>query len=188
MAAKSEQRNQPHTAKKRGRGFQSAGATVRAAVDQLAGRKGFAETEVLLRWPEIAGSALAAVCRPVKVHYGASRAMGATLIVQTDSGRAPEVEHQGPALVERVNQFYGYRAIRRLKVTQSTGLGSSAGKAQGFAEEQAAFDGPASNPTPEEEKRAAQMAQEIETPGLKDALSRMGAHVLAQSRTNPRDH
>ncbi len=188
MAPKKNQRNQTAPARKRGRGFQSAGATVRSAVDQMAGKKGFAETEVLLRWPEIVGAALASVCRPVKVHYGASRAIGATLIVQTDSGRAPEVEHQGPALVDRVNQFYGYRAISRLKVTQSTGLGMASAKSMGFAEDQAKFDGPPAGPTPEEEKRAAKMAQNIETPGLKDALSRMGAHVLAQSRTKPADH
>ncbi|MEM9055628.1 MAG: DUF721 domain-containing protein [Pseudomonadota bacterium] len=188
MAPRTDNRNKQTPTRKRGRGFQSAGATVRPAVDQMAGRKGFAETEVLLRWPEIAGAALAKVCRPVKVQYGASRAIGATLIVQTDSGRAPEVEHQGPALVDRVNQFYGYRAISRLKVTQSTGLGMASARPMGFAEAQAPFDGPSADPTPEEEKRAAEMAQDIETPGLKDALSRMGAHVLAQSRTKPADH
>ena len=183
MAPKPKPRNLATPARRRGRGFQSAGATVRGAVDQMAGRQGFAESEVLLRWPEIAGEALAKVCRPVKVHYGASRNLGATLIVQTDSGRAPEVEHQGPVLVDRVNQFYGYRAISRLKVTQSTGLG----RAPGFAEGQAAFTGQPvqqTEPTARDQKTAAAMAEQIENPGLREALSRMGAHVLAQSRTD----
>ena len=83
-----------------GRGFRHASETARGAVDQIVGRSGFAEADVLLRWEEIAGDTLAKSCQPVKVHYGANRNLGATLIVQADSGRAPEVSHLAPRIVE----------------------------------------------------------------------------------------
>ncbi len=168
------------------RGFQRAGATARGAIDRIAGKHGFAETDVLLNWPAIAGEALAAVCQPVKVSYGRERTLGATLIVQTNSARAPEVEMKGPQIVERVNQHYGYRAIRRLKVTQSTGLGVGLGA--GFAENQAAFAGPDRSPTSAEQASGAEMAAGIQSPGLRDAISRMGANLLARDRTRAKSN
>ena len=79
--------------------------------------------------------------------------------------------------MDRVNQFYGYRAIGRIKVSQTAGL-------RGFAEDQAAFEGPSSDPTGIQETQAADMAKDIENPGLRAALTRMGAHVLAQARAD----
>ena len=176
--AKSPDNRKPETARRR-KGFQHAAATARGAVDRIAGKQGFAEADVLLNWPAIAGAELAATCQPVKVTYGPQRTLGATLIVQANSARAPEIEMKGPMIVERVNQYYGYRAISRLRVTQSTGLGAT----PGFAEAQAAFTGPDATPTPAEEARAAEMAADIQSPGLRAALGRMGANVLARDRT-----
>lgn len=165
---------------RRSHGFRRAGVTARQAVEQIAGKQGFAEADVLLHWREIAGEALAAVCEPVRVVYGKQRTLGATLVVQTTSARAPEVEMKAPLIVERVNQHYGYRAIRKLRITQSTGLG----RAPGFAEGQAAFRGPEANPSPtrEEEAEGARLAADIKSPGLRAALERMGANVLARER------
>ena len=172
---------------RRRRGFQRAGAMARKAVDRIAGKQGFAEADVLLNWPAIAGEALAATCQPVKVSYARERTLGATLIVQTNSARAPEIEMKGPMIVERVNQYYGYRAIRRLKVTQSTGLG----RASGFAEGQATFLGVeqstrtqnAPAPTDTEHAEGARLASNIQSPGLRDQIALMGANILARDRS-----
>ncbi|MEM0988889.1 MAG: DUF721 domain-containing protein [Pseudomonadota bacterium] len=141
---------------------------------RVAGDAGFAEADVLLRWAEIVGEDLAGRCRPVKVSYGGRGSLGATLIVHADSGRAPEVEHSRRAILERVNQFYGYRAVARLKVTQSS-------VARGFAEGAAPFDGkPTSQePTTAQRRKAADLTNDIQSPGLRAALTTMGAHVLA---------
>ena len=169
-------------AKQRGRkGFRHASATVRKSVDQIVGRKGFAESEVLLRWPEIIGEALAQTCTPVKVHYGANRQMGATLILQTNSGRAPEVTHLTPMILERVNRFYGYRAINRVKVTQSTGYGTTARAVSGFAEEQTPFAAPESATVARSREMASELAEDIQDEGLRTALTLMGSHILARS-------
>ncbi len=187
MARKPDDRKPTGRKPKRGGGFKRAATTARKAIDQVAGKHGFAEADVLLNWPDIAGQALARVCQPVRVHYGKERALGAVLIVQTNSARAPEVEHKGPLIVEKVNRYYGYRAVRRLKVTQSTGLGFRTRSAPGFAEAQAPFDArpqppAAPEPTAEEAAEAAAMTAGIQSPGLRAALTLMGANVLAQDR------
>ncbi len=166
----------------RGRGFRSAGETARRRLGEAAAGHGFAEPEVLLRWPEVVGERLSGLCVPVKVSYSRAGRLGATLVVRVEGARATEVEHLGPRIIERVNQFYGYRAIVRLEVTQTTG-----GASGGFAEESAGYKGrpqaaPA-EPSPEAEARAAELTRGIESEALRAALTRMGAHVLSRGKT-----
>ena len=172
----------------RGRGFRSAGETARKRLGEAAAGHGFAEPEVLMRWPEVVGERLAALCVPVKVGYPRAGRLGATLVVRVEGARAPEVEHLGPRIIERVNQFYGYRAIDRLKVTQTTGSGGGSGGASGgFADEPARFAGQpqaaASEPSPEAKARAAEMTRGIQSEALRAALTRLGAHVLSRGET-----
>ncbi len=162
-----------------GRGFRSAGETARKRLGEAAAGHGFAEPEVLMRWPEVVGERLSALCVPVKVSYSRAHRLGATLVVRVEGARATEVEHLGPRIIERVNQFYGYRAIDRLKVTQT-----SRGASGGFAEAPAGYKGPPdaapSEPGPEAEARAAELTRGIESEALRAALTRMGAHVISR--------
>lgn len=182
MAQRRTPQTPPDAPRRKSHGFRQAAGSLTGPLKAVAGRQGFAESDVLLRWPEIVGAELCTHCRPVKVSYSASRQLGATLIVQTDGGHAPQVEMQAPTIVDRVNRFYGYRAVSRLKVTQSTGLGA----AQGFAESATPFGGPATEPSPQDVKRAETMTRDIESPGLRAAITQMGAHVLAKGRTGRR--
>ena len=164
---------------RRGGGFRRAADRARPALEQVAGRHGFAQADVLLRWAEIVGEGLAPTCRPVKVRYRGKRELGATLVVQADGARAPEVEHLSPRIVERVNQFYGYRAVSRLRIVQT-------GHA-GFAEPAAAFAGPEHAPSPADAEAAAGLAAGVEDEGLRAALTRLGANVLARGRRRTPD-
>jgi hypothetical protein len=164
----------------RGRGFRSAAETARRRLGEAAAGHGFAEPEVLMRWPEVVGERLSGLCVPVKVSYPRTQRLGATLVVRAEGARATEVEHLGPRIIERVNQFYGYRAIGEMKVTQTTGWGGPGG----FAEEPARFAGRPSaapaEPGPEARARAAEMTSGIHNEALREALTRMGAHVLSR--------
>jgi len=132
-----------------------------------------------MRWPEVVGERLSALCVPVKVSYSRANRLGATLVVRVEGARATEVEHLGPRIIERVNQFYGYRAIDRLKVTQTTG-----GASGGFGEAPAGHAGQAepipAPPSPAAEARAAELTRSIRSEALRAALTRMGAHVLSR--------
>ena len=135
---------------------------------------------MLTRWAEIVGEHLAGLCLPVKVSYSRDRGLGATLVVHAEGARATEVEHLAPRILERVNQFYGYRAIARVKLTQTT-------PPAGFAEPRPGFASPPAAPGPAEERRAAELARGIEDEPLRAALTRMGAHVLARAGGPPRN-
>lgn len=171
------------SSKRRGGGFRRPADQARAELARAAATHGFAEPEVLLRWPEIVGEGLSGLCTPVKVTYPRDHGLAATLVVRSAGARATEVEHMGPRIVERVNQFYGYRAVGRLKVVQTAAPADS-----GFAEAPSPFTGPspAAEPSDTDRADAARMTGDIRDPGLREALTRMGAYVLA--KRDPKDH
>ncbi len=187
MGKSTDRENRDQHRRDKGRRFHRPSHAVRSRLKGIAASKGFAEPDVLLRWPEAVGPALSQICRPVKVSYGGS--MGATLIVFADGARATEVEHRAPQIVDRINSFYGYRAISRLKITQATGR---RGVARGFAEEAQEFAGAPKPDRPDSPpgaalRQAAGMTHQIRDPDLRDALTKMGAWVLSRPVTEKFD-
>lgn len=168
--------------KSRRPGFRPAAAVARSQAGTALSKRGFAEPDVLLHWPEIVGADLAPACRPVRIAYGRGPAVGATLIVEADGARATEITHLAPRILEKVNSFCGFRAVSRLKLTQ-TGQ-------RGFAETGARFEGPgedAEMPGPDHAStaEAERLAARVEDPTLRATLARLGAHVLARAKARP---
>ncbi len=160
------------------RGFRQAGSALRRDLADRAGARGFAEPEALIRWPEIVGADLAAACRPVSVGYGRGPGLGATLLVEADGARATEIEHRAPQIVDRINAYYGYRAIARIRITQSGGA------PEGFAEARAGFaHGPRATerrPDAAATAEAERLAAGVRDAGLRAVLARLGAAILAR--------
>lgn len=106
----------------RGYGFARASEAVGAYVAGAGAGRGFAEQRLLTQWPDIIGRDLAALCRPVRVsHRGRSDDRGGTLVVLVEGALAAELAHREAEIVERVNRVYGYRAISRIRITQTHG-------------------------------------------------------------------
>ena len=165
-----------------GRGFRRVSASAREPLSLAASRYGFAAADLLSRWPEAAGERFAAVCRPVRVSYGRSRGLGATLTIETEGPHAVEIEMQAPLLLERINAFYGYRAITKLSIMQTGGADTR----PGFAEVQAAWAGPveetAACDSAEAGRRARAAAESAASPALRAALTRVGTYLFAHAR------
>jgi hypothetical protein len=139
--------------------------------------RGFAVSRLLTHWAEVVGETVAAVTRPVEVSYGKG-GMGATLTILTAGPYAPMIEMQKEQICERVNACYGYRAIARLRITQTAPTG--------FAEGQAVF-APAPKSAvpaidPEIEASSASLSKDVTNDELRLALQALGANVLMKSR------
>ena len=81
-------------------------------------RQGFTKSDVLTNWKSIVGDDLARRCCPEKLIWPGRGTDGATLRVRVASGWAPKMQHLEPTLVERINTYFGYRAVARLKLVQ----------------------------------------------------------------------
>ena len=87
-------------------------------LDPAARRRGFTEASLLADWATIAGPALARRCQPLRVEHAPGRRSGGTLLLQVGGGAALEVQHQAPQLIERINTYFGHRAIRQVRLLQ----------------------------------------------------------------------
>jgi hypothetical protein len=141
-----------------------AGATLNDALK----RQGFASTEIVARWADIVGQEVAAHSEPLKINWprrpDEETPEPATLVLRVEGPAAIEIQHLSAVILERVNRFFGWRAVGRL-VLRPAPLRRQAPK-------------PA--PPPPDPAAAARIAEnlpQIEDESLRQALARLGAAV-----------
>ena len=138
---------------------------------------GFSAATLLTDWAQIAGADVAGYTVPerlkwprgagayAEVEEGSEGRPGATLVLRVDPARALDVEYKGRQIIERINAYFGYRAVAALRLIQA----------------------PVEAATPREAARPASVRapQEAQSPGdadpLSRALARLGAGVMGQS-------
>lgn len=176
-----EKQRSPHEkVARRGRGFRVASALVAPQVKNAAEGRGFAVSRLLTNWPEIAGEDLARITRPVRISHSRGF-LGATLTLLTDGPSALLVEMQLPQLRERVNACYGYNAVQKITLTQTS--------ATGFAEGQAQFTpAPQAAPKPDQQAQAhaRRIAAGFDDPRLAAAMVQLALNIT--SRTSRKDN
>lgn len=83
------------------------------------GRRGFAQGEAIRHWPEIAGELLARHTLPDRITYQRGERANGLLHLQVDnSAMATEVQHLEPLIVERINAYFGYAAVKGIHIFQ----------------------------------------------------------------------
>lgn len=96
-------------------------AITRAAI----GSRGFAEAGLITHWAEIIGAELARGCQPDQLRFprgkdGDLDRSGGTLTLRCLGAMALELQHQTPMLLERINSYFGYRAVAQLRLVQGS--------------------------------------------------------------------
>ena len=86
-------------------------------------RQGFASAELVTRWSEIVGAEIAAHSEPIKIQWprgtGQQIRSPGILVLRVEGPAAIEIQHLGAVICERVNRFFGWRAVERLAFRQS---------------------------------------------------------------------
>ena len=83
-------------------------------------RFGFVQSSVVTRWPEIVGEAHARVCAPEAIRFPPGEKSEGILDLVVSAAHAPLIQHVIPEIIARVNMFFGYRAVARVKLRQGT--------------------------------------------------------------------
>ncbi len=81
-------------------------------------RFGFVQSSVVSRWPEIVGATHARVCTPEMIRFPPGEKSEGIMHLVVKPAHAPLVQQVIPEIVERVNRFFGYRAVARIKLRQ----------------------------------------------------------------------
>ncbi|MGE0024229.1 MAG: DUF721 domain-containing protein [Hyphomicrobium sp.] len=91
---------------------------------------GFSTATLITDWARIAGADLAACTAPEKLKWprggegvvsedDEAERRGATLILRVDPARALDVEYKTRQITDRINAYFGYRAIETIRLVQA---------------------------------------------------------------------
>lgn len=152
------------------RGPRAIGATVSRLARSVLGKRGFAEAAIVTDWNTVVGPHLAAYTLPTRIaHVRGSRDEGTLHLRVAGGAFATEVLHLESMIVERINTYFGYRAVARLKIVQ------------GPLPKRPAPPKPRLRSLDEagEQALAADVAG-VETDDLREALARLGRAVMAK--------
>ena len=143
-------------------------ALTRTAVEKF----GFPQAAILTDWAAIVGADMASYTAPERLRWprGAEAnrdddnpwngAEGATLILRVEGPRVLEIQHRTGQLIERVNAYFGFRAVIVVRLMQAP---LSKGKKTAAPNKQAAVV-----PIP---------SAEVADDRLRDVLERLGGNV-----------
>lgn len=155
-------------------GLKSASAYMETGLRSASTKRGVADPRVVTRWREIVGDRLGASTRPVRIKHRGGMALGGDLIIAVEPAKASEIEHELPLIAERVNAFFGYRAIAEVKITQTVAL---------RAPQKPAPAPRAAEILPDAARaRLEETTADVEDDALRAALTRLGANVIRREQ------
>lgn len=168
--------------RRRPRGARPLGDLVADLVDPIVAKKAGMTSGLIQAWPEIAGLRLADVCRPEKLSWPPQRFPDdpfepATLVIACEGAFVLRLQHEAGDLLGRVNAFFGYAAVGKLRIVQRP-----------VRIERPNRKPPMRPLTAEDRHHIDDVTDRIENPRLKAALRTFGATVIGRNRAGgPRD-
>ena len=169
-------------------------------VPKIAGKAfekfGFHTAEIMTQWPRIAGEEIAKWTAPERIRWpripaGANTAAdedvarpGGTLVLRVEPARALDIEYRAAEIIDRVNRYFGYRAVETLKIIQAP-LNRDAATRSGSRNEDVSHTAATKNFTLKGLNAASgeppsQLAA-LPDDGLKSALARLWTSVSSKS-------
>ena len=130
-------------------------------------KQGFASSELVTRWAEIVGAEIAEHAQPEKIQWSRPREgklpEPGTLCLRVEGPMALDIQHLSGVILERVNRFFGWRAVATLRLRQAPLRRKR----------------PAPRPAPDAQAaaRIAAGLTAIENEELRAALGRLGAAI-----------
>jgi hypothetical protein len=151
------------------------GGLVSSVLDPVLARRAGMTTALLAAWPEIVSAPLAESTRPQKINWPRRASEDdqfkpATLVVAADGMAALHVQHQSGEIIQRINAFFGFRAVDRLQLVQKQVAPEPKRQRRKVPI------------APEDEARLETLADGIEDESLREALLRLGRSVKQEKR------
>ena len=154
----------------------SVGTFVPKITQKVFEKFGFSTATLLTDWAIIVGADLAAFTAPERLKWprgfegaaddgdaGTGRA-GATLMLRVEPARALDIQYKARLLIDRINAYFGYRAVAEIRLIQAPLIRS-------------ALPQPRVTPTM---RPATPAVQAIEDTDLRDALAALEASIRAK--------
>lgn len=155
--------------------FKPIGGAITALLDPMLAKRSHVDAALALSWPQLCGEKLAGRTQPLKVTW--PRRTGpddpfapGVLSIACEGAAALDLQYTTTELIARINGFFGYSAIQRIRIEQRP-----------VDQFRPAQKRPR-QPLPEAlRKGVEQQVLTIEDDGLREALERLGLSVKAEN-------
>ena len=98
--------------------FKKIGNSLPKIVDKNIKEKNFIVLSLIKKWKEIIGNNIAEFCWPTKVVFSNVENSKGVIFLKTRRGRSMEIEFKNEEIIEKLNQYFGYKAINKVSVVQ----------------------------------------------------------------------
>lgn len=134
--------------------------------------RGFLNHEILSRWADITGPETAQQSVPLKIVFPRGKRMHAVLHIKVTGAFAPLIQHREPRIIERINSFFGYSAVARLRIHQGT-----------VPEHATPVPALEPEPGPKAQAISDRLTKPIKDDKLRALLQRWGADIMHKNRS-----
>ena len=136
------------------------------------GIRGLAHANLIVDWATVVGAEMAGVCQPEKLAFRRGERSQGVLHLRVSGSAALELQHDAPRLIERINSYFGYKAVAEIRLVQV------APKASPMRDQTRKLR----NPAPSEIEALESTISQVDDDDLRETLGRLGAAILSESR------
>jgi len=156
------------------RGLQSLSSILLPLAKEILKAEDFVEADILLNWYDVIGAEMAAYVNPVKVRFN-PRTNIRTLFVEVPAGGfALELQHKETYILEKINAYFGYKAVHKINITQNMNMHPRI-PALKKAKKEAKL-------TPDEENSLNELVEGMDNEKLKEILLKLGKSVIISQK------
>ena len=146
---------------------ETLGMTVSRLTKPIFANRGLADGTVAKEWCQIVGPMIAKHSRPDRISYANRERHSGLLHLRVDhSAMATELQHLEPQLLERINGYFGFKAVAKMRFIHGPLKDTPAAEASASP-----------RPQPPQNPAVAQEVTTVEDPKLREALTRLGNAV-----------
>jgi hypothetical protein len=149
----------------------SLAVTLPKVTRRTLGRHGLAEGGLVSDWAAVVGETIAERSLPLRLSFTGGERREGTLHVRVSGALALELQHLEPLILERINGYFGYRAVGRLRIHQGP-----------VPDQRPAHRPSPAPPSPATEAEIGSLVSAVEDDSLRQALQGLGRSLRA-SRT-----
>ena len=162
---------------RRGGSARPLGPMIGALSKRAFGRRGFAGGEIVAEWARVVGDNLATLSAPERITYPRGKRSGGTLYLRIESGSiAVELQHLEPVLLERINGYFGYKAVEKVRLIQAPLVRPKKSRQKERIV-----------PDPKKLQEMSIALTEVDDPGLKRSLEKLANAILRRDKTRSDD-
>ena len=155
--------------------LQAVSRTILPFARSILGQKGFVEVDMIANWDKIVGEELADYVFPQRIEFKRGEKTDGVLHVAVPGGAfALELQHREKLLLAKVNSYFGYCAVSRLKIIQNAEILPLAEKPVQRSEKNLV--------TREEENYIRQLSEDIQNPALQEIVEKLGRSVIGNNK------